>query len=204
MTETAATNAPLTACHHCDLLMHRPSLPDGASASCPRCGSTLAKSVSATPQKHLALAMTGLIMLLPAYFLPMLTVEILGRSNSASLVDSVTVTWQNGYPLVALSIALFCLIFPALLLQLLLLLQIKQLPIALQRLMLKSLHVLKEWSMLDIYLLGLLVSIVKIQSMAGLALGSGLLCYVIMMIALFVGLNNFSAEQHWQQLEPSA
>ena len=142
-------------------------------------------------------------MLLPAYFLPMLTVDILGRSNSASLIDSVTVTWQNGYPLVALSVALFCLLFPALLLQLLFLLQIKQLPITFQRKMLKSLHTLKEWSMLDIYLLGLLVSIVKIQAMAGLTLGPGLLCYVILMIALFVGLNSFSAEQHWQQLESS-
>lgn len=204
MRDTAATRPPLTACHHCDLLMQRPSLANGASASCPRCGSTLAKSTSATPQKHLALALTGLVMLLPAYFLPMLTVEILGSSNSASLIDSVTVTWQNGYPLVALSIALFCLLFPALLLQLLFLLQIKQLPIAFQRHMLKSLHVLKAWSMLDIYLLGLLVSIVKLEALAGLALGPGLLCYVILMIALFVGLSSFSAEQHWQQLEPTA
>jgi paraquat-inducible protein A len=68
--------------------------------------------------------------------------------------------------------------------------------------LLRLLYHLREWSMLDIYLLGLLVSIVKISSMAGLALGPGIFCFVVLMICLLVGLNEFDPESHWQKLEP--
>ncbi|MEH6471871.1 MAG: paraquat-inducible protein A [Halopseudomonas sp.] len=191
----------LTACHQCDLLMHRPELQPGSRARCPRCGATVAKALSTQPQRHLALILTGLIMLWPALGLPMLTMELLGQSNSANLIDSVIATWSAGYPLISVAIALFCLIIPALLLILLLLLQCPWTSSAWQQAMLKLIHHLREWSMLDIYLLGLLVSIVKVSDSAGLSLGPGLFCFVILMISLFVALTSFNADDHWQRLE---
>lgn len=127
--------------------------------------------------------------------------EVLGLTNSANLLASILVTWQAGYLLVSISTALFCLLVPILLLVFLLLLQFDPLPISWQQRLLRLLHHLREWSMLDIYLLGLLVSIVKISSMAGLTLGPGIFCFVVLMICLLAGLNEFDPESHWHKLE---
>ena len=199
---TAPSPAPnLIACLHCDLLMQLPALPPGTRARCPRCRSKVGKARKISNQRDMALTLSGLILLWPALSLPMLTMELLGQRNSANLFDSVISTWGAGYPLVSLSILLFCLLVPTLLLALLLLLQLPWLAPPWQRLLLKGLHHLREWSMLDIYLLGLLVSIVKVGDVAGLSLGPGLFCFVALMITLFVTLNHFDAEAHWLRLE---
>ena len=189
------------ACHQCDLLQQLPALEPGHRARCIRCQATLARNGRFGTQHNLALALAGLILLWPAFTLPMLTMEVLGQRNSSNLLDSITITWGADYPLVALSIALFCLLVPSLLLGLLFCLQLPLPWPSLRRQLLILLHHLRQWSMLDIYLIGLLVSIVKVRDVAGFSLGPGLLSFVLLMLVLLVALHDFTPETHWQTLE---
>jgi paraquat-inducible protein A len=43
-------------------------------------------------------------------------------------------------------------------------------------------HHLREWGMLEVYLMGILVAIVKLADMADLSLGVGLVCFVALLL----------------------
>lgn len=65
----------------------------------------------------------------------------------------------------------------------------------------RSYHHLREWGMLEVYLMGILVSIVKLMDMADLTLGVGLFCFVALLLAQVWLEVTMSPQQVWEALE---
>ena len=140
-------------------------------------------SVTAT----LAASLAGLLLFIPAVFQPLLTLNALGIKDSGSLFESFFSFYQHGYSLVAIIVLLTAIIFPLVRLSLLFtvsfMLRLGRWTASLPY-MLRTVHHLNEWAMVDVYLIGILVTLIKIHSMAEIHYDSGFFCFVGLMLTM--------------------
>ena len=184
MTEQAQ---PLVACHHCGNVYGGQELERGETASCTRCGSVLWRYSSLSVHHWLALVITAFIVFCAANAYPVADMAVQGMTRSATLLDSIAVTWQQNHEVVAVMSALSGFVFP--LMQLSLLLWVL-LPLSLNlrpwgfATAMRLLGVVKPWCMVPVFLLGVLVSVVKLAGMARVTPGLGLFAFAFLTVLL--------------------
>lgn len=167
----------IVACPDCDLLQRVPVLLPGGTARCARCGMALGFNRPGTLDRSMALAVAALIAFLLANLEPLMRVSVSGRSSSTTILGGVQTMWLQGEKVTALLVALFVFVAPALdiLLMLAVLLASRRPPAprwvgALLRWMEMS----GVWSMVEVMMLGMLVSLVKIATLATVEPGIGI------------------------------
>lgn len=174
----------LIVCSECDLLMPSTRLAEDQRIDCPRCGAELQVYRHDMIRRALALVLTALILFIPANFLSILYLNLLGQKREASVWDSVKGLYDSGMHAISFIVLLcgFAIPLCKLFCQLYLLLAIyfnKGQNSAI--VFFKGYQQLKEWGMLEIYLFGILVSIVKLHGMAELHIGMGLACFMMLL-----------------------
>lgn len=197
-------HADFVICHECDLLVQRP-LPSAVSAfQCPRCLSPIAGRTGEGLAKPMAAVAAGLIFFWPANFLPILRLSILGIESNHTMVGAVQVLADSGMALVALMV-LFCSVLAPLLELVLLALVLTQVAVGRNVLALPALFRcytrLDSWTMLEVYMIGLLVSVVKLLGMASVMPGVGLICFVGLMLASIATKVSLDHHQVWRKIE---
>lgn len=195
--------AQLMACPDCDLLMRKPEVQMGERVLCPCCGRELYTLRPKIIHRSLALVITALLLYVPANFLPIMYLHLMGRVGTETLWSGVLSLYEGGMPGLAIIVFICSMAVPLfkLLCQLAVLLCIffgrwRNFGLYLYR----TYHHLKEWGMLEVYLLGILVSIIKLSDMAELELGTGLLCFVgLLLVQIWLEVI-MSPQQIWQVL----
>jgi len=169
-----------TACPDCDLLLPLAEPPTGYTSHCPRCGARLRYRPSHSVSKTLGLSITGLLLYLPSVLMPLITFESFGFSDSANIIESMVNFYQNQYYFVSLMILLSALIFPLLLFLTIFIisfcLHFHRYPSYLTRLFRWHLH-LGEWAMVEVYLLGILITVIKMGDGSDVSYHGGIFCF---------------------------
>lgn len=202
----ALAELPLTslvACHECDLLMRRPQIEAGERLECPRCGYELYRHQHQVVKRSLALVLTALLLYFPANFLPIMHLSLLGQTTHDTLWSGVVGLYQSGMAGVALVVFLSSMAVPLLklLCQLLVLLSIRwRIGRGYGLQLYRIYHHLRDWGMLEVYLMGILVSIVKLADIAAMSLGVGLFCFIALLLVQVWLEVTMSAHQIWQEL----
>lgn len=193
----------LVACHECDLLMRRPVIDTGQSLECPRCGFELYSLRKHFDTRSLALVLTALLLFIPANFLPIMQLNLLGRTSQDTIWSGVVGLYESGMQGVALIVFLCSMGIPLLklLCQLLVLLSIRfRYGRAYGMLLYRIYHHLREWGMLEVYMMGILVSVVKLVDLADLSLGIGLVCFIgLLLVQVWLEVT-MSPKQVWDAL----
>ena len=198
----------LVACPDCDLLLkdtkEREGVAPGRKSSCPRCGSVLYSPRKNSVERTLALSLTGLILFFPAMLLPVMTLDAMGLEMATNLVHGIFVLFGSGFHAVAILVLLTGVAVPFIKLLVLfvvsLSIQFKStstLPILFFRLY----QFLDEWGMLEIYMLGILVSIVKLKDLARLSYGMGLFCFTALLIITVCTAISLDEHRYWSLLD---
>ncbi|WP_085597458.1 MULTISPECIES: paraquat-inducible protein A [unclassified Pseudomonas] len=193
----------LVACHECDLLMRREQLEAGEKSCCPRCGFELAVHHHQWQRRRFALVLTALLLYIPANFLPIMHLTLLGQTRSETVWSGVLGLFDSGMQGVAVVVLLSSMAIPLLklLCQLLVLLSVRfKVARRAGMLLYRSYHHLREWGMLEVYLFGILVSIVKLIDIAELNLGVGLACFVALLLTQIWLEISMPAHQVWEAL----
>lgn len=188
------------ACHDCDLLMHDHRGEPNRKASCPRCGAILHITKINSVDRTLALSLTGLLLFIPANILPLLTLEVLGQANSSTIVNGVLQMFAEGYWWMSVLVAFCSIIAPLckLLMLFYLSLSLKLKNVTPQYIMsLKLYQWLDEWGMFDVYMLGLLVSFIKLKDLGNLDPGPGLWCFIGLMFIATASSSVFDKHAAW-------
>lgn len=193
----------LVACHECDRLMLRLPIATGECAQCPRCGHVLYSHRPSVLRRGLALTIAALLLYIPACFLPLMELHLLGQHARETVWSSVLALWQAGMPEIAMVVFLCGMLIPLLKLvcQLSVLLSIRWRrgrSVGLR--LFRAYHHLRAWGMLEIYLMGVLVSMVKLAGMAQLEVGVGLMCFVALLLVQVWLEVSLSAHQVWEAL----
>ncbi|UYP31402.1 paraquat-inducible protein A [Pseudomonas sp. Z8(2022)] len=193
----------LIACHECDLLMRKPLLQDGESAECPRCGYELFSHRHHVVRRSMALVLTALLLYVPANFLPIMQLNLLGQTSQDTVWSGVLGLYESGMQGVAVVVFLCSMAVPLLklLCQLLVLLTIRfDFGRSYGLLLYRIYHHMREWGMLEVYLMGILVAMVKLMDLADLSLGLGLFCFVALLLVQVWLEVTMSPHQIWEAL----
>jgi len=126
-----------------------------------------------------------------------------GFSQEQSLIEGARVLLSEEYYLVAILTFLSSLVVPLVRLLLLLYVTLSLSLDYFHRSLLWSFrlyHHLEEWGMLDVYMLGVIVSVVKLLSMADVQAGFGLLAYAGLLLASIMATISLNHHEVWEQL----
>lgn len=188
----------LRVCHECDLLLALPPLKTGEKADCPRCNHTLVRRQTNAAERSLALAIATLIMLGLSLSFPFLGFSLQGFGNGIELSETVSSLLSFNQSLVALIILLTVLILPLLYLTALSWLCvgiIRGQPLPKSPLLARMLNYVTPWMMADVFVIGTLVSMIKIVGMAEVELG--LSFWTVCGYALLLLFTSQSVDRDW-------
>jgi paraquat-inducible protein A len=169
----------LIACHECDLLFRKPWSVRGRRASCSRCGASLTSLPGAgLPLDWIcAVTLAALITFCIAQSFPVIELRANGMTSEATLFGAVRALWSGDMRIVAAMVFCSSILFP--LIELLALLYVL-VPLCTGRrppgfdAMLRVVQLVRPWGMVEVFLLGVLVTVVKMISMADVIPGPGL------------------------------
>lgn len=193
----------LVACHECDLLMRKPQLAHDEKALCPRCGYELYAHRHNVVERSLALVIAALLLFIPANFLPIMQLNILGQSAEDTVWTGVIGLFDTGMQSVAVVVFLCSMGIPLLklLCQLFVLLSIRlDIGRSYGLLLYRIYHHLRDWGMLEVYLMGVLVAIVKLADLASITMGLGLVCFISLLLVQVWLEVVMSPHQIWEAL----
>lgn len=175
----------LVACHECDLLLRKPVLQHDEKAQCPRCGYELYAHRHNVVNRSLALVLTALLLFVPANFLPIMQLHLFGQTSDDTVWSGVLGLYNSQMRGVAVVVFLCSMAIPLakLLCQLTVLLSIRlNVGRAYGLLFYRIYHHLRDWGMLEVYFMGVLVAIVKLVDLAELTVGLGLFCFISLLL----------------------
>jgi paraquat-inducible protein A len=169
-------------CPQCESKITIPALAHRQKARCPHCGHTITTCYRHATDSALALSLTALIFLLLTLPFNFLSFKASGQQHSIDLIEGMSVLITNDYLSLGIITALATLILPGLVL-----LGIATLSIAMkistpQPWMLhiqRVISLLTPWSMAEIFLLGTIVSVIKITSLADISIGLSFYAFVL-------------------------
>ncbi len=185
----------VVACRCCGLVHRQVPLERHEKALCVRCGARIARGRTASWDRPLAWALTGLVLAVPAMLLPLATVGRFGNSHQGLWLTAVRTLWTGDMPTLAAGVMICGLLAPVAVLVLLTAVLIPlrfngSISSSLQPL-LRRMHVGVQWSMPEVYLLAVLVAFIKLGSIVTVTVGAGLWCYAGVSFALIQALHTF-------------
>jgi paraquat-inducible protein A len=194
----------LIGCSDCDLVQQMPVLAPGDAARCIRCGKLLRRSRPDSLNRTLALALAAAVVFLVANFVPLLGLSAAGREASTTIIGGVQAMWKQGRPLVSLAVLFTSVIAPALdiafMLTVLLVAQRPRVPYWAGAL-LRYAGLFRPWRMVEVMLLGILVSLTKIAELARVIPGTALWAVGALMVLLAAMTGSFDPQEVWRRIE---
>lgn len=193
-------------CPDCDLIVEFVALRDKQRAFCPRCGHLLTHRRIRALERATAFAIAGLLFLILANIYPFLSFSVNGQEQVMTLLQSSQELYRNGSKILALFVLAFIIIVPSLIIISLLLVLIpillKRQPVIGQRLWARFIFTLGPWSMVEVFILGVLASLTKIASMATIVLGLSFWAYVAFTLCFLISLSALDRYQFWRTILP--
>ena len=196
-------NPPLIACHECDCLYRIDRLPESSTLKCRRCGAVLIKSKRHTLDTTLALTVTGLILFIISNAYPILSFDYEGQMTQTILMTGVIDLFDQNMSLLAGLIFATTILIPVL--QLLLLLYVF-LPLKFDRIPWKLaeafrfVNTFSPWNMLEVFMLGVLVSIAKLATTATIIPGIALWSFTALIVVLAAAESNLNPDLVWARV----
>jgi paraquat-inducible protein A len=192
------------ACHDCDLLHRLGEIPEGAAARCRRCGGLLRKRRPRSIERTLALVVGAAVLFAVANTFPFLSFDMKGQETQTTLITGVKDLWQQDMPevagLVLLTIFLAPLLQIAILLYVLLPLHRNRVPWQMER-ALRLLRRVEPWSMMEVFMIGILVAVVKLMDMAQIVPGLALWAFVMLFLLISGAVASLDPEAVWERAE---
>ena len=178
----------LIACEGCDALYPRPRLRRREVAHCRRCGTELERHWGRMHERILPLTVACLILFAIANLFPIVEIEVQALRSQTTLAGAVLALSQGGTAEVGLLVLATTILFPlvqlCILFYLLLPIWARGLRPAGFNILVRAIQVLRPWGMIEVFLLGVLVAIVKLSGMARVLPGAALWAFVGLTVLL--------------------
>lgn len=185
-------------CHHHSHV----STPDDSDWLCDQCGEKNRRRHSnVSIQNTIAYSLTALIFFIPANLFPFMTIEFYGRKNTSTIWEGIISLANNGSWPIALVVFLASLVIPFLKLVILFYLALTSTSYKNSKFKTKLYHIIEaigRWSMLDIFLLAILVAIMKLGSWAQVEPALGSLLFLLVVIFTMLASSSFDPKLLWR------
>ena len=196
----------LIACHECDLLHQVQPLPDGGAARCVRCDALLYYQKKDSLDRTLALTIAGLVLFIVANTFPFLAMKSGGLVRETTLITGIKGLYLQGMEALALLVLLTSILVPFVhivgMLYVLVPLKVNRVPRNLA-LVYRFLRSLQPWGMMEVFMLGILVSYVKLAKMAKIIPGLAIYSFVVLIFVLAGAAASLDPRIVWDRLGES-
>ncbi|MGX5173005.1 paraquat-inducible protein A [Aliikangiella sp. IMCC44653] len=195
-----------TACHECDLLLRLPEPESYSKLQCPRCAHVISRFFKHGQDKLLSMSIAALVALFLSFCFPFLTFISRGSERTVSLLDSLKSIGEFQFESVSLLMFATITVIPCIFLMLIvgviaaLKMGKAHWPLAS---MSKIIFLLSPWNMAEIFLVGILVSLVKITSMAQIKIGLSFYAFSCFILCLTFVIYFLDKHQFWRWLKDS-
>ena len=194
----------LIACQQCDALYDAPMLKQGQSVKCTRCGCILAERKVNSIDRSFYWSLAGILLSVPAILLPIMGVTLAGQFHQASLFDCILVLIDRGFFMIACLVFLFAIAVPIVRLAGALYISYsfkfnKLRPSLLN--FFRAYHHLDNWAMLNVFMLGIVVSMYKLIDDTELSVNLGLLAFIFWLICSTMSAVALDQDYIWDKLE---
>lgn len=193
----------VVACHDCDLLNQ---FPEGAkdTLQCARCGAVLYRYKPDSIDRSLALTLGALFLFIIALSFPFLAMKSGGFIQETKLLTGIHELWKQELYGLAFLVLLTCVLVPlgqmgGLLYLLAPLKQGRPVPGAIKvfRLLIHT----SPWGMLEIFMLGILVALVKLGKMATIVPGISVFAFGLLVLVMAAAVSALDPHLIWQKLD---
>lgn len=191
----------LQSCGECGQNVSVPLMFSG-NVVCPNCHKVLRKSDSWGLGRSTFLALAILILLPFALTFPLLSIDLLGIKINATVWDGIWKMATEGYPYTAFMVLVCAVIMPFSFILLILTIQLQRLIRQRPRYTLIFLTKIKEWVMLDVYLVALAVAAFKIRDYAHLQFDVYLIAFVIVTLLTTLLFIKTEPKKAWERFYP--
>ena len=192
-------------CDTCGLMQQVEPLAPGMAAECARCGSFVAARRSAQ-SLHVtaALSLAALILYVPANIYPMLKMYMYGAYSENTVWEGIVVLAQNDEWLVAIVVFMASMVIPLVKLAGLFSLVVTAQMGWARRLrertkLYKLIDAVGPWAMLDVFLLAVLVALVKLNTLAKVIPGPGLVAFTLVVVLTMFASAAFDPKLIWER-----
>jgi paraquat-inducible protein A len=177
------------------------------TVSCCRCETPLAKGARFGAHAGPAFTVTGIILMVPAFCLPFMTVSKFGQAQVELAGSGAMALWGHGMSLLSVW-TLWCMllapVFMLLAAAAIVLLRHRGIaPPALRGLQV-TIGAMRRWSMPEVYVLAVLVALIRLGAVVDVRLGPGFWCYGAMSLAILLAWRSFEFEPTELGTEQSA
>ncbi len=178
-----------------------PAMPVNYVAKCPCCKRKLYKNIKCQPSTLLALSISALLIMIPAFYFPLISVHLLGITENTNLLQGALMMLDNA-PVVAFAVLFCAVIAPSLLITSIAFtsacLTFNYYPGIIPKI-LHLTHALRHWSMLEVYMISLMVAVFKLISYADLYFGYGFFFLIALLLLDMTIISNYSHHNYWER-----
>ena len=195
----------LVACPDCDLL-NRLDGPAAATLLCARCGAVLRRHRPNSIDRTLALVMAALLLFTLANAFPFLAMKSGGFVQETTLLSGVQELWRQGLRLLAALVFCTCVLVPAAqltgLVTILLPLRLGRRPPPGAARILRLVQAAAPWGMMEVFMLGILVALVKLGHMATIVPGVSVFSFAALIVVMAAAFSTLDPVLVWARLDP--
>lgn len=195
-----AARLGLLACEVCRLVSRAP--PPGGDAHCPRCGALLHARKPASLARTWAFLIAAMILYVPANVLPIMDTSSLFGTQRDTILSGVAFLWTSGSFALATLVFLASIVVPlAKMIALAVLagsvqMRVVKHPRARTRLY-RMIEFMGRWSMLDIYVVTILVALVQVNTFASVHAGPGAAAFGAVVVLTMFAAASFDPRLIW-------
>ncbi|TRX75330.1 paraquat-inducible protein A [Pseudomonas mangiferae] len=199
-----ALDAGILVCGECHQLNRQGE--GGSPQQCSRCGSRLHPRRPDSIVRTWALLLTATILYIPANVLPIMTVNYLGKGSPSTILGGVLDLMQAGMVPVALVVFVASILVPTFKLiglsMLLYSIQRHQRLSARQRIvMYRFIEWIGRWSMLDIFVIAILVAVVSFGNLANVSANAGAAAFASVVVITMIAAVTFDPRLIWDNTD---
>ncbi len=184
-------------------------MPRGTSVRCWRCRTMLIREARSGIDYVFSLTVAGAILFLIGNGFPLVSLEAQGNGVTTTLLGAVLHLWQQDMHLVSGLVFVTTILAPAFDLSAMLYLTIGVLRVdsgrattmpPLSARVLRAVQIVRPWGMLEVFMLGALVSIVKLGQMAAVVVGPALYSIGALILVLAAANSAFNPRDVWSRI----
>jgi paraquat-inducible protein A len=203
---TTAAKAGLISCHACHQLSRIPSGFANGEAICPRCEAHIHLRKPNSISRTWALLIAAYILYIPANLLPVMTVISFGKGEADTILSGVKELIHAGMLPIALLVFIASITVPVLklltLTYLLLSVHYKSRWRPRERTFLYRItEVVGRWSMIDIFMISILIALVKLEAVATIEPGMGAISFASVVVLTMFAAIGFDPRLIWDRME---
>ncbi len=202
----SARSKNLVLCSDCHLVVSVAAVAPDQPHYCPRCGSRLYARRPNSITRTWALVVTAWICMLPANLYPVMTVIYLGEGEPDTIISGVVKLTQEGMIPIAILVFVASIVVPMLkligLMFLLLMVQRRwQLNKRQCTVLYRVIEVIGAWSMLDLFMISILVTLVDLGAVATIEAGTGATAFATVVVLTMFAAMSFDPRLIWDLQE---